>query len=58
MFSFLGELFGMISSKMGIVEVVRNFQIVRNDQTQEPIIFTAFPILQAKGGIPLTFRRL
>ncbi|KAF2882403.1 hypothetical protein ILUMI_23773 [Ignelater luminosus] len=54
----IGELFGLITSKMGIVEVIRNFQVVRNQQTREPIIFTTFPILQAKGGIPVTFRSL
>ncbi|KAF5288573.1 hypothetical protein FQA39_LY15352 [Lamprigera yunnana] len=54
----IGQMFGLLVVKMGLIEVLRHFIIETNIYTKEPVILAPFPIIQAKGGLPLTFRRL
>ncbi|KAF5290749.1 hypothetical protein FQR65_LT11530 [Abscondita terminalis] len=54
----IGERFGLLSSKLGVVHVVKNFKIETNSNTCEPVIYERTPLLQAKYGINLTCRKL
>ncbi|KAK5645831.1 hypothetical protein RI129_004295 [Pyrocoelia pectoralis] len=54
----IGQMLGILLVKMAVMEILRNFSIERDSTTVEPVILTPFPIIQAKGGLPLRFKRL
>ncbi|KAK4879104.1 hypothetical protein RN001_007250 [Aquatica leii] len=56
--SCVGQTLGLLIVKTAIIHILRNYIIEKNSFTTEPIILTPFPIIQSKGGVPLTFRRL
>ncbi|KAK5645800.1 hypothetical protein RI129_004264 [Pyrocoelia pectoralis] len=51
----IGQMFGLLMVKMGIIEIIRNFEVTTNEMTKEPVILEPFPIIQAKYGLNLTF---
>ncbi|KAF2880403.1 hypothetical protein ILUMI_25770 [Ignelater luminosus] len=54
----IGERFGLLSTKLGIIHIIQNFKVERNSLTQEPLQFGRSPLLRAKNGIRLTFQHL
>ncbi|KAB0798743.1 hypothetical protein PPYR_06623 [Photinus pyralis] len=56
--SCIGQMLGVLLVKVAVVEILRNFSIERHASTVEPVILTPFPIVQAKGGLPLMFKHL
>ncbi|KAK4875979.1 hypothetical protein RN001_012401 [Aquatica leii] len=54
----IGERFGLLSSKLGIIHVIKNFTVEKNSKTREPIVFGRSPLLQSKYGINLTCTKL
>ncbi|KAF5273640.1 hypothetical protein FQR65_LT04640 [Abscondita terminalis] len=56
--SCVGQLLGLLIVKKAIINILRNYFIEPNSFTRDPIILTPFPIVQSKGGVPLTFTKL
>ncbi|KAK5645832.1 hypothetical protein RI129_004296 [Pyrocoelia pectoralis] len=54
----IGQMLGILLVKMAVTEILRNFSIERDSTTVEPVLLTPFPIVQAKGGLPLRFKHL
>ncbi|KAK4879222.1 hypothetical protein RN001_007368 [Aquatica leii] len=54
----IGQMLTHIITKMGVIEILRNFSIERNAKTREPVVLHPFPIIVADGGLPLTFKYL
>ncbi|KAF5271853.1 hypothetical protein FQA39_LY07993 [Lamprigera yunnana] len=54
----IGERFGLLSTKLGIIHVLKKFEVVKNSNTREPIVFSHSGILLAKYGIQLTCKKL
>lgn len=54
----IGERFGLLSTKLGIIHIVKKFKLERNSETNEPIEFLRTPLRQAKNGIRLTCTKI
>ncbi|KAF5275809.1 hypothetical protein FQA39_LY06669 [Lamprigera yunnana] len=54
----IGERFALLTTKLGIIYVIKNFEVVKNSNTREPIVFSHSPLLRSKFGIQLTCRKL
>lgn len=53
-FFFSGERFGLMGSKIGIIEIISNFYLECSENTPQPIEFDPKSfILQPVGGLPL-----
>uniref|UniRef100_A0AAR5Q360 Cytochrome P450 n=2 Tax=Dendroctonus ponderosae TaxID=77166 RepID=A0AAR5Q360_DENPD len=55
----LGQRFGAMQVKMGIVEIIRRFQVSFDEKTHLPFAFLPWTVLnKVKGGVWLTYRKL
>lgn len=54
----IGERFALLNSKLGIIDIIKHFKVEKNSETKEPLTFCRSDLLQAKGGIRVTFREL
>ncbi|KAF5304258.1 hypothetical protein FQA39_LY09785 [Lamprigera yunnana] len=54
----IGERLGLLTVKFGIVSIVKSFQVVRNPNTKEPIVFECSLFPQLKYGVPLSCIKL
>jgi len=54
----IGERFGLMSSKLGIIYILQNFKVERSSKTKDPLIFGRSALLQAKDGVQLKFKKL
>ncbi|KAB0790862.1 hypothetical protein PPYR_14949 [Photinus pyralis] len=54
----IGQMFGLLIVKIGIIQILRNYEVIMNEKSVEPVILSPFPIIQAKYNLNLTFHRL
>ncbi|KAF5290750.1 hypothetical protein FQR65_LT11531 [Abscondita terminalis] len=54
----IGERFGLLSSKLGVIQILREFKVEKNSKTRHPLEFSRSPILLSKYGVPLSFTNL
>lgn len=55
----IGLRFGMMQSRIGLVTLLRHFEIDMGQKTQLPLeFFPSSPVLTIKGGLHLTFKKI
>ncbi|CAG9768729.1 unnamed protein product [Ceutorhynchus assimilis] len=55
----LGQRFGIMQVRMGIIEIIKNFQVNLSDKTKLPFEFLPWTILnKVKHGVWLTYKKL
>ncbi|XP_031349557.1 cytochrome P450 6k1-like [Photinus pyralis] len=50
----IGERFALLSTKLGIIHMVKNFKMVGNSQSEELLKFSRIPLRTAKNGVHMT----
>lgn len=55
--SCIGERFGLMATKLGLLYTLMKFEVERCEQTPDPVIFEAKSfVLQSKVGLPMKFK--
>nr|QZM07477.1 cytochrome P450 monooxygenase CYP345BA3 [Lasioderma serricorne] len=55
----IGERLGVMNSKIGLVQILSKFEVLKNDKLKTPLQFEPRSfVLGVKGGIPLKFKKL
>ena len=55
---FVGERFGMLGTKLGLIHILSEFEVEKTHDTPEPLQFEAKSlVLASKVGLPMKFRK-
>lgn len=56
---FSGERFGLLSVKVGLIRVLSQFKVLKNDKTPDPLVIDPKGFLfNSIVGFPMTFKKL